>query len=151
MRARNRQQGITTVEFSIVGGLLLVIIFGIVEFGRLIFTLNVLQESARRGARVAAVCRFRSDGPVKAALFAPLPGLTTSNVDVQYFDEDGSPAGAAEDVSFVRVSVSGYRFRIYLPLVDREFPLRTFTSTLPAESLGVPKIGEPAACYEEGP
>jgi len=144
MRATTGQRGVTTVEFAILGLLLLVVVFAIIEFGRLIFTLNVLQEAARRGARVAAVCAVDSGGVTKAALrIARLPGLSSSNVDVQYIGEGGV-------IRFVRVNVSGYQFRIYLPLVDREFELPAFSSTLPAESLGVPRLGEPPACYEEG-
>lgn len=147
MHAPTRQRGVTTVEFAIVGGLLLLIVFGIIEFGRLIFTLNVLQEGARRGARVAAVCQVGHAGVANAAVFANLPGLTTANVQVQYLDVNGNPTGAYEAIHYVRVRVSGYRFRIYLPLVDADFPVPAFTATLPRESLGIPKFGQPAACY----
>ena len=150
MRTPTRQKGVTTVEFAIVGGLLLLIVLGIIEFGRIIFTLNVLQEGARRGARVAAVCQVGNAGVANAAVFAHLPGLTTANVDVQYLDVNGNPAGAYETIEYVRVRISGYRFRIYLPLVNSalaEFPVPAFTATLPRESLGIPKFGQPAACY----
>lgn len=153
MRATTGQRGVTTVEFAILGLLLLVVVFAIIEFGRLVFTLNVLQEAARRGARVAAVCAIDSGGVTKAALrIARLQDLSSGNVDVQYLDEIGRelPAGAGGVVHFVRVNLSGYQFRIYLPVVDREFELPVFSSTLPAESLGVARLGEPAACYEEG-
>lgn len=150
MRATTGQRGVTTVEFAILGLLLLVVIFAIIEFGRLIFTLNVLQEAARRGARVATVCAVDSGGVAKAALLiARRTALSSGNVDVQYLDRNGKETGAGGVIHFVRVNVSGYKFRIYLPLVDREFELPEFSSTLPAESLGVPRLGEPPACYEE--
>jgi hypothetical protein len=147
MRTRTRQRGVTTVEFAIVGGLLLLLVFAIIEFGRIIFTLTVLQEGARRGARVAAVCAVDNARVKDAALFVNLPGLTAANVQVAYLDENGNPTGAYNDIRYVRVSMAGYRFRIYLPLIDRDFPVPAFTSTLPSESLGVPRYGEPAACY----
>lgn len=150
MHAPTRQRGVTTVEFAIVGGLLLLIVFGIIEFGRIIFTLNVLQEGARRGARVAAVCQVGNAGVANAAIFTNLPGLTTANVDVQYLDGNGNPTGAYDAIQYVRVRISGYRFRVYLPLADAAlaaFPVPAFTSTLPRESLGIPKFGQPAACY----
>ena len=53
---RRTQGGLTTVEFAIVGLVLLTTLFAIIEFGRIVFTYNVLQEGARRAARVAAVC-----------------------------------------------------------------------------------------------
>jgi len=147
MRARTRQKGLTTVEFAIVGGVLLLIVLGIIEFGRIIFTLNVLQEGARRGARVAAVCQVGHPGVADAAVFVNLPGLTTANVDVQSLDQNGNPPGAYDAIRYVRVRVSGYRFRIYLPFIDTDFGVPAFTSTLPRESLGIPKFGQPAACY----
>ena len=53
---RNRQRGITTVEFAIVGALLMMMLFGVIEFGRALFVANALVEGTRRGARIAAVC-----------------------------------------------------------------------------------------------
>jgi hypothetical protein len=150
MHAPTRQKGVTTVEFAIVGGILMLLVFGIIEFGRMIFTMDVLQEGARRGARVAAVCQVGNAGVADAAVFANLPGLTTANVDVQYLDVNGNPTAAYEAIQYVRVRISGYRFRVYLPLVDAnlaEFPVPAFTATLPRESLGIPKFGQPAACY----
>jgi Flp pilus assembly protein TadG len=43
------------VEFALAIPLLIIIILGIVEFGRLWMTMNVLSSAAREGARIAAV------------------------------------------------------------------------------------------------
>ncbi|MDQ2694292.1 MAG: pilus assembly protein, partial [Pseudomonadota bacterium] len=34
---RRRQRGITTVEFAIIGALLMITVFGVIEFGRLLW------------------------------------------------------------------------------------------------------------------
>ena len=48
------QTGITTVEFAIIGLLMFIVVFGVIEFGRALFVVNMLTEATRRGARLAA-------------------------------------------------------------------------------------------------
>jgi Flp pilus assembly protein TadG len=43
------------VEFALLVPLLVIIILGIIEFGRIWMTMNVLASAAREGARIAAV------------------------------------------------------------------------------------------------
>lgn len=50
-----QQKAQALVEFALVIPLLIVIIFGIIEFGRLWMTMNTLTGAAREGVRVAAV------------------------------------------------------------------------------------------------
>lgn len=54
-KVTKNQRGQSLVEFALVLPLLLVLILGIFEFGRLWMTLNVLTGAAREGVRVAAV------------------------------------------------------------------------------------------------
>ena len=58
-------RGQSVVEFALVLPLLLVIVFGITEFGRAWMTMNVLTSAAREGARLAAVT-----GPDQDAVIA---------------------------------------------------------------------------------
>src|SRR6266850_2002535 len=53
-RVRGRR-GQALVEFALVLPILLLIIFGIIDAGRLIFTMNTVGNAARTGARVAIV------------------------------------------------------------------------------------------------
>jgi len=48
-------RGQALIEFALVLPLLLVVLFGVTEFGRAIMTTNVLNTAAREGARLAAV------------------------------------------------------------------------------------------------
>jgi len=50
-----QQQGQSLVEFALIMPILVIILFGIIEWGRLWMTMNVLSGAAREGARVAAV------------------------------------------------------------------------------------------------
>jgi Flp pilus assembly protein TadG len=66
------QTGAAAVEFAIVAGLLLTIVFGIIEFGRIFSELEVMNSAAREAARVAAV-RGTSDDVTAAAEAAAVP------------------------------------------------------------------------------
>jgi len=136
MRARLGQAGTTTVEFAIVGVVLLVILFAVIEFGRIVFTLHLLQEGARRAARVAAVCPV-SDLAINGK--AQLSTLQAVNVDVAYLPDAAQPR-------FVRVSISGYVMSINIPFISPDFEAPTFSATLPTESLGVPGYGAAPPC-----
>jgi Flp pilus assembly protein TadG len=144
---RRHQRGTTTVEFAIVGALLMVAMLGVIEFGRLLFTVNVLNEAARRSARLASVCPIGSQAIPDAALFATLPGLTASNVQVQYLNDAGNviaaPANGASfgTIRYVRVRIANYAHQMAIPFVGRTLTLPAFLSTLPRESLGVSQEG----------
>lgn len=52
---RSAESGNALIEFAFVLPMLLLVVFGITEFGRALMTVNVLAAAAREGARVAAV------------------------------------------------------------------------------------------------
>lgn len=54
-RDHQRQHGATAVEFAIVLMLFLSVVFGIIEFGRLFYVANTVQEVTRRAAREQVV------------------------------------------------------------------------------------------------
>jgi Flp pilus assembly protein TadG len=144
MRKRKLQAGTTTVEFAIVAVGLFLLVFAILEFSRVVFTLNLLQEGARRGARVAAVVPKDDIAIKRAALYIGksdtevkmLPALKNATVTTDYLDANGGTASDYASIQYVRVSISAGTLRLaVLPVVD--FPLPVYSSTLPRESLGV--------------
>ncbi|MEY2921134.1 MAG: hypothetical protein RL261_2439 [Pseudomonadota bacterium] len=148
---RRIQSGVTTVEFAIVGLVLLTTLFAIIEFGRIVFTYNVLQEGARRAARVAAVCAVNDPAIATTAILLPLPNLTTDNVETAYLDANGAVLAAPGttdygQITFVRVRIVDYSFEVIIPLVPQFLNARQFSSTLPRESLGVAYEGASPAC-----
>ena len=140
-----------TVEFAIVAAVTLTIIFAVIEFGRILFMLNVLDEGARRATRVAVVCAVQDAAITDAAMFMTMPGLTPTNIVTDYLDADGVPLGdpAGADypqISFVRVRIVNYSFPVALPFVATLFSSPQISATLPRESLGVPNFGAAPAC-----
>jgi Flp pilus assembly protein TadG len=144
---RARQTGTTTVEFAIIASVMFMILFGVIEFGRVMFTANALAESTRRGARLAAVCPVGDPLPAQAAILAGTDGvstiardLTTANVTIAYLDVNGAPvANPAVNLAairYVRTSIVNYRQQLFIPLIMPSFLMPSFAATLPAESLG---------------
>lgn len=64
----NRGQAL--VEFALVLPLLLLLVFGIVEFGRYLFLKNTATNGARQGARQAAVTPLTWDATKRAAIYS---------------------------------------------------------------------------------
>jgi hypothetical protein len=86
------QRGVAAVEFAIVVALLLVLLFGIIEFGRLFFVINSVQEITRRAARAQVVRWIDQTGAVqRLAVLKPgsigtvnFPGAgDITNVDIR--------------------------------------------------------------------
>jgi Flp pilus assembly protein TadG len=146
-----RQRGTTTVEFAIVGAVALALLFTVIEFSRILFTLNMLDEGVRRGARVAVVCDVNNAAIAEATAFVSLPGLSTSNVVTEYLGDTGNtlgdPSGADyPSIASVRVQIVNYSFPVALPFIATTFASPVISATLPRESLGVPYFGAPPAC-----
>lgn len=130
--SRKHMRGVYVVEFALVSGFLFVLLLGVLEFGRLYFTVNTLDEVVRRGARLAAVCdptsAVEQNKILQRAIFneatgsgaSPLlSGLQASNLSLVYLKEDGSNVAGPNsiitteqfrDIRFVRVSVVNYSY-----------------------------------------
>ena len=146
MNRRTAQRGLTSVEFAVVGLLALIVLFSLIEIPRAFFTVNALEEATRRGARVAAVCQVSDAAIGQIASFTRsggslVGGLGPQHFAVQYLDRDGLAIDpTAEPAHYVRVSVQ-FPYRMLIPGFTPNFTMGPFTSTLPAESLGVWKNG----------
>ncbi len=153
---RCRQHGLSTVEFAIVAAVLFMLIFAVIEVGRAYFVASALDEAARRGARMAAVCPINDPAIAQAAAFesALVYGLDPSDIAVEYLDVDGSliinPADPANFrlIRYVRVRVVGFQHQMFIPLVSplTQFTMAEYATVLPRESLGVPRVGAITPC-----
>ncbi|SDZ19198.1 TadE/TadG family type IV pilus assembly protein [Pseudomonas sp. NFIX28] len=147
-------RGLYTVEFAITSLVLFVMLFGVLEMGRLYFTVNALNETVRRGARLAAVCDINDPVILRRAMFntaadsgasSLLNNLTTANLNLVYLDANGANVASPNDLSgtggfvairYVQLQVSNFNFNFLIPGFGGVFVLPVFRATVPRESLG---------------
>lgn len=150
---RGRQMGLTTVEFSIVGLVLFVLLFGVIEVGRALFVWNTIVESTRRAARVAAVCPIDHNKVKQVAIFSEsdvsplLPNLDVSNIQLSYLDINGSPSASYASIRYVNAAIQGYAHTLLIPVVGTTITMPPFSTTLPAESLGWVPEDKARVCF----
>lgn len=79
-------RGNAVVEFALVLPLLLLVLFGITEFGRMIMTTNMLNTASREGARLAAVSSMSDSVSVQARVTEVLAAskITPASIRVIY-------------------------------------------------------------------
>ncbi|MBB5870955.1 hypothetical protein F4553_004334 [Allocatelliglobosispora scoriae] len=65
-RSRTGDRGAAAAEFALVLPLLLLLVFGIIDFGRMINQQLTLTEGAREGSRLAVVVPGSSDSAIEA-------------------------------------------------------------------------------------
>ena len=141
------RSGTAAVETAVVLPVYILLLFGVIEFGRALFVANALDESTRRGARLAAVCPVGDPMPAQAAILAGtdgvsliFPDLTVANVAIAYLDVNGAPvANPAVNLAairYVRTSIVNFQQQLLIPFIMPSFLMPSFAATLPAESLG---------------
>lgn len=151
---RRRMRGVYVVEFAIIGLLLFTLLFGVLEMGRLYFTVNSLDEVVRRGARLAAVCDIQDPVILRRAIFntatdsgasSLIAGLETADLTLVYLNENGAEVTSPNDlvgatgfaaIRFVQLRVANFPFDLLIPGFGGVITLPTFRSTIPRESLG---------------
>lgn len=128
--SRKQQRGAAAVEFALVAIVFFMLLIGIVEMGRVLFTWNAVAEATRYGARVAVVCPL-NDPAILSRMQKIMPALTSANVSVRYTPDPCSVATCQQ------VSVSIQQMAV-TPLIPRwvgDLMVPPFTTTLPRESM----------------
>ncbi len=54
--------------------------------------------------------------------------------------------GSFSRINYVRVLINGFQHQLLIPLHQRTFTMPTYATTLPAESLGIPRTGVVVPC-----
>lgn len=132
-----RERGTTLLEFAIAATVFLTVMFGVVEFGRCLWTHNALSDAARRGARYAINHpEAAAEDVKKVAVYGDLNGtkplvdnLSTTNVKVNY-------ANYKVGEGTVTVKITDYQFQFVVPLVGTTITMPNYTTTLTGESIG---------------
>jgi TadE-like protein len=136
-------------EFSVVALVFFMIIFGIIEFGRLLYTHNALTDAARRGARYAVLHSSSDPCVTNVVIYGEsnidpttcdptgpplINGLGPSNVVVQY--QGLSPLAYGMNLGTATVTIQNYDFNLSIPLLHRRLRMPPYRTTLTAESAG---------------
>lgn len=149
---RKNMQGVYVVEFAIIGLVLFTLLFGVLEMGRLYFTVGALNEVVRRGARLAVVCEISRPEILRRAIFNSasdsgasrlLSNLDTADLSLTYLDQSGAVVATPNDggagfdsIRYVQLNIQNFTFSLLLPGFGGGFTLPPFRATLPRESLG---------------
>jgi TadE-like protein len=162
---RKAERGATVAEFAVVSAFFFMMIFGIIEFGRLLYTHNALTDAARRGARYAALNTENATCVRNVVIYGersnqigPRPtctpigpalvyGLDSPDVtiDVHYegVDLDGDPSDPSPidtnygmNLGTATVRIQNYTFNLAIPFARRALTLPEYATTLTAESAG---------------
>jgi Flp pilus assembly protein TadG len=111
LRASRRQCGASAVEFAFLAVILFTLLFGIVEFSRLFFNINSVQEVTRRAAREQAV-RWVADGDIvrRSAMLQPdgsgvaiYPGaidITSDRVQLGFYNTFSDAASETNPITY---------------------------------------------------
>lgn len=102
--SRNSERGANLVEFAIIGPMLFLLLFGVIEFARLGYAFSEVWTAAREGARYATVVGDEDgngepnfvdcDGIEAAALSKVVIGtLSGANVAITYLTPSGTTRG----------------------------------------------------------
>lgn len=124
------QAGAAAVEFALIAIVFFMLLFGIIEFGRVLFTWNSAVEATRYGARVAVVCDIGS-GAVLTRMQEIMPTLVATNVGVTY-EPSGCTINTCERV---KVKTQGLSVTPIIPLLNVTLPVPDFETSLMRESL----------------
>jgi Flp pilus assembly protein TadG len=104
-RSRRDDRGAAAVEFALVLPVLIMLIFGIIDFGRMLSAKITVTEAAREGARAAALVSQEAGEARVGAATSDLDGDAVSQVVT------GCDAGAPDAVATVT-----YRFEFVTPV-----------------------------------
>jgi Flp pilus assembly protein TadG len=128
---KHHLRGATTVEFALGLLVFLMLVLGIVDFSRMLFTWSAANEATRAGARYAVVCDDTGQQAlVLARMKALLPQINTVSVN---WAPSGCTAATCQGVT---VSITGLNYQWISPIVGAAAPLIPmpgFSTFLPRE------------------
>jgi len=118
VQRRQDERGAAMVEFALILPILVLFVFGIVEFGRAYSARIQLTAAVREGARAGAL-----GGDVVAVTRASAPGLTAGDITVTYTPSPGSVCTGASTTTTVTTLVGS--------TTTTTIPTATVTATYP--------------------
>jgi Flp pilus assembly protein TadG len=109
--ARRDDTGAAAVEFALLVPILLLLVFGIMEYGLTLFDMQGANAGAREGARRAAVGQAPSCAVVKGAVGAAAAGVDITSVAISY----PGGTGVVGDTMQVTVNFTAHTSGVLIP------------------------------------
>ncbi|MDQ5897096.1 MAG: hypothetical protein QG612_1182 [Pseudomonadota bacterium] len=129
---RKPSRGVVALEFALVAAVLLPLLIGIIEVGRVMWLWNAGGEASRLAARLAAVCDL-NDADIAQRVAASL-GTGAASVITPTITYE--PAGCHPDTcQRVQVTLTAKTVTTFIPFVDFAPVMPPQRTTLPRESL----------------
>jgi len=110
-RILRRQAGQAAVELALVIPLLLLLVFGVFEFGRLLNAYLTLQHAAREGARLGVL--GATDSEIIAVIESTAVTLRTSDLVIEI-----SPIQAGRTAGTIMTVTVTYAFEVVVPVIS---------------------------------
>jgi len=101
------KRGQSLIEFALVLPILLLVLFGITEFGRAILVKNVLHTASREGARLAVVSPVGDSLSVKARVAEVLDAASIDVYQISIMTDAGAKTVEVEVTTDFEVLASG--------------------------------------------
>jgi Flp pilus assembly protein TadG len=99
---RKNRRGAAVVEFAVVAPIFFLLVFGLIEFGRVVMVQQLLTNASREGARLGVLSDSTSS-QVQSRVVSYLSGanitIATSNVNVVYASDSSSGESVTVTVS----------------------------------------------------
>ena len=114
--SRSQRRGVSAVEFAVIAPILFLIIFSMVEFGRMVMIQQCVTNASRAGCRRAVLATTTDKSQVEAVVE---DYLRTAIPDVSVVDVDVSPEGLSGMASGTQVRVGvnvAYQGLSWLPV-----------------------------------
>lgn len=130
---RALRRGVAAVELALVMVLFTMLLFGVIEMGRMLWVWNAAVETTRYGARMAVVCDI-NDADIKARMRERMPDLTASQIVIDYLNPPAA-ANSCTDATCkaVEVRLQNYVHQTIIPFVPLTVTLPPFSTTLRKE------------------
>ncbi len=124
------------VEFALVASVVLLILFGIVDFGRAVYAYNTVSNAARQAARTAIVNQNISMIDATALQTAVALSITSANVSVSFEQPDRNGPCSPVEYGCLAVVTITYRYQPLTPIIGNIIGAINLSSTtaMPVEN-----------------
>lgn len=144
LKGEHAERGVAAVEFAIVLPILLILVFGIVEFSSIIYNKALITNASREGARAGMVADLNDAERVSAARVAVKRYLSTFFLSVE-------PAAGLEDgdISVDLTGVSSFGHRLISVTVDYDYVFFIMPDFISSLSSGLTLIANTVMQFED--